>query len=114
MFSSNHPTSDIEDAFSSNSPNYTPASPDYSSASPRNNSSESSNNSYGLVQIASPTLLLFYDDLYIKVMHAYDAIISPQVPIPPSTIVPPPPMLSPIFNLQEFFVPKELLPHKEQ
>nr|GEV42257.1 reverse transcriptase domain-containing protein [Tanacetum cinerariifolium] len=66
MFSSNHPTSDIEDAFSSNSPNYTLASPDYSSASPRNNSSESSNNSYGLVQIASPTLLLFYDDLYIK------------------------------------------------
>nr|GEV61056.1 hypothetical protein [Tanacetum cinerariifolium] len=42
----NHPTSNIEDAFSSNSPNYTPASPDYFPASPRNTSSESSNNSF--------------------------------------------------------------------
>nr|GEV00944.1 reverse transcriptase domain-containing protein [Tanacetum cinerariifolium] len=34
MSSPNHPTSDIEDAFSSNSPNYTSTSPDYSPASP--------------------------------------------------------------------------------
>nr|GEU31135.1 reverse transcriptase domain-containing protein [Tanacetum cinerariifolium] len=47
-------------------------------------------------------------------MHAYDAIISPQVPISPPAIVPPYPMLTPIFNPQEFFVPKELLPPKEQ
>nr|GEU36336.1 reverse transcriptase domain-containing protein [Tanacetum cinerariifolium] len=66
MFSPNHPTSDIEDAFSSNSPNYTSASSDYSSASPRNTSSKSSNNSYGLVPIASPTLSLFHDDPYMK------------------------------------------------
>nr|GEY14271.1 reverse transcriptase domain-containing protein [Tanacetum cinerariifolium] len=46
MFSSNHPTFDIEDAFSSNSPNYTLASPDYSPASPGNTPYESSNNSY--------------------------------------------------------------------
>nr|GEV10576.1 putative reverse transcriptase domain-containing protein [Tanacetum cinerariifolium] len=50
--SPNHPTSDIEDAFSFNSPNYTSASPDYSPASPGNTPSESSNNSYGLVPIA--------------------------------------------------------------
>ncbi|GKA75840.1 hypothetical protein Tco_0782218 [Tanacetum coccineum] len=36
MSSSNHPTSDIEDAFSSNFPNYTPTSPDYFPASSRN------------------------------------------------------------------------------
>nr|GEU81186.1 hypothetical protein [Tanacetum cinerariifolium] len=110
----NHRTSDIEDAFSSNSPNYTPASPDYSLASPRNTPSESSNNSYGLVPIASPTISLFHNDPCMKVMHAYDVIIPPQVPIPPSTIVPPPLMLSPIFNPREFFVLEELLPPKEQ
>nr|GFA17924.1 reverse transcriptase domain-containing protein [Tanacetum cinerariifolium] len=47
-------------------------------------------------------------------MHAYDAIIPPQVYIPPPAIVPPSLMLSPIFNPQEFFVPEELLPPKEQ
>nr|GEW31868.1 reverse transcriptase domain-containing protein [Tanacetum cinerariifolium] len=87
---------------------------DYSPASLRNTPSESLNNSYGLVPIASPTLSFFHDDPYIKVMHAYDAIIPPQVPIPSPTIVPPPLMLSPIFNPQEFFVPEELLPPKEQ
>nr|GEX56731.1 reverse transcriptase domain-containing protein [Tanacetum cinerariifolium] len=66
MSSPNHPTFDIEDAFSSNSPNYTPASSDYSLASPRNTPSESLNNSYGLVPIASPTLSLSHDDPYMK------------------------------------------------
>nr|GEW38944.1 reverse transcriptase domain-containing protein [Tanacetum cinerariifolium] len=114
MSSPNHPTSDIEDAFSSNSPNYTPASPDYSPASLRYTPSESSNNSNGLVPIASPTLLLFPDDPYMKVMLAYDAIIPPQVSILPQIIMPPSPMLSPIFNPQEFFILEELLPSKEQ
>nr|GEV65528.1 reverse transcriptase domain-containing protein [Tanacetum cinerariifolium] len=81
MSSPNHHTYDIEDAFSSNSPNYIMASPNYSPASPVNTPSESLNNSYGLVLIASPTLSLFHDVPYIKVMHAYDAIIPPQVPI---------------------------------
>ncbi|GJX48493.1 hypothetical protein Tco_0273683 [Tanacetum coccineum] len=49
MSSPNHPTSDIEDAFSSNFTDYIPASPDYFPASPRNTSSESSNNSSGLM-----------------------------------------------------------------
>nr|GEW47878.1 hypothetical protein [Tanacetum cinerariifolium] len=64
--------------------------------------------------LASLAISPFYDDLYMKVMHAYDAIIPPQVSIPPPIIVPPSPMLSPIFNPQEFFVPEELLPPKEQ
>nr|GFB30309.1 hypothetical protein [Tanacetum cinerariifolium] len=47
-------------------------------------------------------------------MHAYDAIIPPKDSIPPPIIVPQSPMISPIFNPQEFFVLKELLPPKEQ
>nr|GEV42515.1 reverse transcriptase domain-containing protein [Tanacetum cinerariifolium] len=66
MSSPNHPTSDIKDAFSSNFPDYISASPDYVSASPGKNFSESSNDSSGLVLIASPTLLLFHDDPYMK------------------------------------------------
>nr|GEY72800.1 reverse transcriptase domain-containing protein [Tanacetum cinerariifolium] len=114
MSSLNHPTFDIEDAFSFNSSNYTSASPDYVSTSLGKTFSKSLNDSSGLVPIASPTLLLFHDDPCMKVMHAYDAIIPPQVPIPSPIIVPPSPMLSPIFNPQEFFVPEELLPPKEQ
>nr|GEV68186.1 reverse transcriptase domain-containing protein [Tanacetum cinerariifolium] len=52
--------------FSYNFSDYIPAFPDYVPASPGNTPSESSNNSYGLVPIASPTLLLFHDDPYIK------------------------------------------------
>ncbi|GKE58040.1 hypothetical protein Tco_1497225 [Tanacetum coccineum] len=99
MSSPNHPTSDIEDAFSFNFPNYIPA---YSS---------SSNNSFGLVPIASPTLSLFHDDPYMKVMHAYYA---KESPILPPTIVPPSSMLSLMFNPQEFFFPEELLPLKKR
>ncbi|GKG37789.1 hypothetical protein Tco_0457012, partial [Tanacetum coccineum] len=96
--SPNHPTSDIEGAFSFNFPDYIRASPDYSPASPGNTSSESSNNSSGLVPIASPTLSLFYNDPYMKVMQAYDAISPPQITIPPLTVVPPSPMLSTMFD----------------
>ncbi|GKA35702.1 hypothetical protein Tco_0722193 [Tanacetum coccineum] len=80
MSSPNHPTSNIEDAFSSNLPNYIPASPNYFAASPKNTSSESSNNSSGLVPIASPTLSLFHNDPYMKVMQAY---FFPPEEIPP-------------------------------
>ncbi|GJS07191.1 reverse transcriptase domain-containing protein [Tanacetum coccineum] len=110
MSSPNHPISDIEDVFSSNFPNYIPASPDYFPASPGNTSFESSNNPSGLVPIASPTLSLFHDDPYMKVMHAYYA---KESPISPPTIVPPSPMLSPMYNSQEFFLPEELLPPKK-
>nr|GEY30975.1 hypothetical protein [Tanacetum cinerariifolium] len=111
MSSPNHHTSNIEDAFSSNFPDYMPASSDYVSASSGKTYSSSLNNSFGLVSIASPTLSLFHDDPYIKVMHAYYA---KESLIPPPSIVPPSLMLSPIFNPQELFVPKELLPPKEQ
>ncbi|GKC96471.1 hypothetical protein Tco_1161913 [Tanacetum coccineum] len=107
MSSPNHPTSYIEDVFSSNFPNYILASPDYSPASPGNTYSSSSNNSFGLVPIASPTLSLFHNDPYMKVMQAYYA---KELPIPPPTIVPLSPMLSLMFNPRELFLPKELLP----
>ncbi|GJS60808.1 putative reverse transcriptase domain-containing protein [Tanacetum coccineum] len=111
MSSPNHPTSDIEDAFSSNFLDYIPASPDYFPASPENTYSSSSNNSFGVVPIASPTLLLFHNDPYVKVMQAFYA---EKLPIPPPTIMPPSPMLSPTFNPQEFFLPDELLPLKKR
>ncbi|GJY15653.1 hypothetical protein Tco_0386075 [Tanacetum coccineum] len=66
MSSPSHPTSNIEDAFSSNFLDYIPASPDYVPASPGKTYSSSSNNSFGLVPIASPTLSLFHDDPYMK------------------------------------------------
>ncbi|GJV50767.1 hypothetical protein Tco_1446508 [Tanacetum coccineum] len=93
MSSPNHPSSDIEDAFSSNIPDYISASPDYFPASPGNTSSESSNNSSG---------------------HAHNAIIPTQVPIPPQIIVPPSPMLSLMFVPQDFFRPEEILPPKKR
>ncbi|GJS48980.1 hypothetical protein Tco_0599101 [Tanacetum coccineum] len=73
MSSPSHPTSNIEDAFSSNFPDYIPAFLDYVSASPGKTYSSSSNNSFGLVPNASTTLSLFHDDPYMKVMHAYYA-----------------------------------------
>nr|GEV87308.1 hypothetical protein [Tanacetum cinerariifolium] len=66
MSSSNHPTSNIEDAFTSNFPDYLPESPDYVPASPRKTYSNSSN-SFGVVPIASSSLLLFHDDPYMKI-----------------------------------------------
>nr|GEV74835.1 reverse transcriptase domain-containing protein [Tanacetum cinerariifolium] len=68
MSSPNHYTSDIEDAFSSNSPDYVLASPDFFPTSPGNTSSDSSVNPSRLIPIASPTPSLFHDDPYMKVI----------------------------------------------
>ncbi|GJR85449.1 hypothetical protein Tco_0209460 [Tanacetum coccineum] len=65
MPSPNHPTSNMEDAFSLNFPNYLSASPDYIPTSPGKTYSSSSN-SFGIVPLASPTLSLFHDDPYMK------------------------------------------------
>ncbi|GKB80562.1 hypothetical protein Tco_0947457 [Tanacetum coccineum] len=107
MSSPNFLISNIEDAFSFNFPDYILASPDYVTALPGKTYSSSSNNSFGLVLIASPTLSLFHDDPFMKVIHAYDVIPQPTI-MPLST------MLSPMFNPQEFFLPKELLSPKKQ
>nr|GEV20899.1 hypothetical protein [Tanacetum cinerariifolium] len=111
MSSPNHHTSNIEDAFSSNFPDYISDSSNYVPTSPGKTYSSSSNNSFVLVPIASPTLSLFHDDPYMKVMHAYyakDSAIQPPVIMHPS------PMLSLMFNPQEFFLPEELFPPKKR
>ncbi|GKC46553.1 hypothetical protein Tco_1064275 [Tanacetum coccineum] len=106
MSSPNHLTSSIEDAFSSNFSDFIPASPDYVRASPRKTYSSSSN-SFGVVLIVSPTISLFHDDPYMKVMQA---LYVEKSPIPPLTIIPQSSMLNP----QEFFLPEELLPPKKR
>ncbi|GKC66909.1 hypothetical protein Tco_1099507, partial [Tanacetum coccineum] len=89
-----------EDAFSSNFPNYLPpASPDYIPTSLRKTYSSSSN-SFRIVPLASPTLSLFHDDLYMKALQAF---YTEKSPIPPPTIIPP----SSIPNPQEFLSPKK-------
>ncbi|GJV92336.1 hypothetical protein Tco_1540149 [Tanacetum coccineum] len=106
MSSPNHPTSNMEDAFSSNFLNYLSASPDYIPTSPGKTYSSSSK-SFGIVPLTSPTLLLFHDDPYMKALQAF---YTEKSPIPPPTIIPP----SSIPKPQEFFLPKELLSPKKQ
>ncbi|GJU23161.1 putative reverse transcriptase domain-containing protein [Tanacetum coccineum] len=106
MSSPDHPTSNMEDAFSSNFPNYLSASPDYISTSPGKTYSSSSN-SIGIVPLASPTFSLFHDDPYMKVLQAF---YTKKSPIQPPIIISP----SSIPNPQEFFPPKEFLSPKTQ
>ncbi|GKD96413.1 hypothetical protein Tco_1380310 [Tanacetum coccineum] len=109
--------SDVEDAFSSTTtPNYTSASPDYSSASSGNTSPDPSDD-LSKYLLASLAISPFHDDPYIKVMQAYNAtsngspippqaLIALQTVLPPSLVLP----LSPMFDPQNFFLPKEILP----
>ncbi|GJY61717.1 hypothetical protein Tco_0462374 [Tanacetum coccineum] len=98
MSSPDHPTANLEDAFSSNFPNYPPLiSPDYVPASPGKTYSSTSN-SIGIVPLASPTLSLFPDDPYMEVIQAF---YNEKSQILPPIIIPPKP--------QEFFLPKGLL-----
>nr|GEW12056.1 hypothetical protein [Tanacetum cinerariifolium] len=106
MSSPNHPTANIEDAFSSNFLDFIPASPDYVPASPGKTYSSSSN-SFGVVPIASPSLSLLHDDPYMKVLQAF---CTKNSPIPPPIITPPSSMPNP----QEFFFPEDLLSPKKQ
>ncbi|GKE33373.1 hypothetical protein Tco_1452695 [Tanacetum coccineum] len=97
MPSPDRPTSNMEDAFSSNFPNYLPsASPDYILTSPGKNYSSSSN-SFGIVPLISPTLSLFHDDPYMKALQAFYTEKSPN---PPPTIIP----LSSIPNPEKFLL----------
>nr|GEX91080.1 hypothetical protein [Tanacetum cinerariifolium] len=118
MSSPNHLTSNIEDPFSLNFLDFIPASPDYVPTSPGKTYSSSSN-SFGLVPIASLSLLLFHNDSYMKVLQAFYTKESP-IPLPnhvtlpviltPSPLLPP----SPLFDPWYFFVPEDLLPPKKQ
>nr|GEW56836.1 hypothetical protein [Tanacetum cinerariifolium] len=114
MSSPNHPTSNIEDAFSSNFLDYTTASPNYFLASPKNTSPDPPDN-LSKYLLASLAISPFYD------MQAYNVIankppIPPQDPITPPTIFTSYPVLPPssLFDPRYFFVPEELLLHKKQ
>ncbi|GKE22990.1 hypothetical protein Tco_1434502, partial [Tanacetum coccineum] len=103
--------SNVEDAFSStHTPDYTPTSPDYCPASPGNTSSDPSED-LSTDLLASLAISPFHDDLYIKVMKAYNATSneSPIQPlrasIAPLTVLPTSPVLppSPLFDSRDFF-----------
>nr|GEW00558.1 reverse transcriptase domain-containing protein [Tanacetum cinerariifolium] len=107
MSSPNHPTSNIEDAFSSNFPDYTTASLGNISPDPLDNLSK--------YLFASLAISPFHN------VQAYNVVankppISPQDPITPPIILTPSLVLSPspLFDPRHFFVPKELLPPKKQ
>ncbi|GJZ26971.1 hypothetical protein Tco_0571224 [Tanacetum coccineum] len=69
MSSPDHPTANLEDAFSSNFPNYVPpASLDYIPTS-LGKTYSSASNSFGIVPLASPTLSLFPNDPYMEVIQ---------------------------------------------
>nr|GEW68135.1 hypothetical protein [Tanacetum cinerariifolium] len=106
MFSPNHPTSNTEDAFSSNFPDYTTASLGNISPDPPDNLSK--------YLLASPAILPFHN------VQAYNAANKPPIPSPDpitlpviltaSPVLPP----SPLFDPRRFFVLEELLPPKKQ
>ncbi|GJW92073.1 putative reverse transcriptase domain-containing protein [Tanacetum coccineum] len=75
MPSPDRPTFNMEDAFSSNFPNYLPpASPDYIPTSPGKTYSSSSN-SFGIVPLTSPTLSLFHEVLSLnRIEHIEDKV----------------------------------------
>nr|GEY92925.1 hypothetical protein [Tanacetum cinerariifolium] len=102
VFSQN-PTSNIEDAFSLNFLDFIPASPDYVPTSPGKTYSNSSN-SFVVVPITSPSLSLFHNDPYMKVLQAFYAkeshipppnVITPPVILTPSPVSPPSPLFDP-------------------
>nr|GEX77081.1 hypothetical protein [Tanacetum cinerariifolium] len=118
MSSSNRPTSNIKDAFFANFLDFIPAFPDYVPTS-LGNTYASSSNSFGVVPIASPSLLLFHNDPYMKVLqefYAKESPIPPPDPITPPTILTSSLVLPPslLFDPRYFFVPEEFLPPKKQ
>ncbi|GJW77315.1 hypothetical protein Tco_0138997 [Tanacetum coccineum] len=110
--------SDVEDAFSSI---IILASPDYFPASPRNTSFDSSDD-LSKDLLASLDISPFYDDLYMKIMQANNAISNespippPQAPIAPPTVLPSSLVISPSppFNSRYFFLPEEILPPQKR
>nr|GEV75138.1 hypothetical protein [Tanacetum cinerariifolium] len=114
MSSPNHPTSNIDNAFSSNFPVYTTALLNYFLASPRNISPDPLDNlsKYLFTSLAISPFhnVQAYNDVANK------SPIPPQDPITPPTILTPSSVLplSTLFDPQHFFVPEELLPPKKQ
>ncbi|GJS42734.1 putative reverse transcriptase domain-containing protein [Tanacetum coccineum] len=109
--SPNHPTSNIEDAFSSNFLDYTLASPDYFPASPRNISPDLSDNLSKYI-LASLAISPFHDDPY---MQAYNAAAN-EPPIPPQDLISPPTILTPslIYEFGKFSIKMRVKHHEKE
>nr|GEV77560.1 hypothetical protein [Tanacetum cinerariifolium] len=111
MSSPDHSTSNNEEAFSFNIPDYVSTISDYSPASSGKTYSNASNNSTGKIP---PKFSHFHN------VQAYNAANKPpnppQDPITPPTILTSSSVLptSPLFDPRHFFVPEELLPPKKQ
>ncbi|GJR92183.1 hypothetical protein Tco_0264357 [Tanacetum coccineum] len=105
MSSPNHPTFDVEDAFSSNFLDYTPTSLDYFPASPRNISPDPSDN-LSKHLLALLAISPFHD------MQAYN-VVANKPPTPPQNPITPPAILTPslilppslLFDPRYFFMP---------
>nr|GEU67770.1 hypothetical protein [Tanacetum cinerariifolium] len=113
MSSLDHSTSNNEDAFSSNIPNYVSTIPDYFPASSGKTYSTASNNSTSKITSEfSPS----YNMKDIQAFYAKELPIPPQDPITPPFILTPSLVLppSPLFDHLYFFVPEELLQPKKQ
>nr|GEW85646.1 reverse transcriptase domain-containing protein [Tanacetum cinerariifolium] len=113
MSSPDHSTSNNEDAFSSNIPDYVSSIPDYFPASSRKTYSNASNNSTGKIPSEfSP----FYNMKDIQAFYAKELPIPSPDPITPQVILTLSPVLPPslLFDPQYFFVHEELLPPKKQ
>nr|GEW11205.1 hypothetical protein [Tanacetum cinerariifolium] len=106
---------DVEGTFSlTNIPNYASASPNNSPASSGNTFSDTLEDP-SEDQLVSIVVLPFSDDPYMKVVQAYYA--TNELPIlPPPTLIAPPlySVISPQFDPQNFFLPKEILPTRKQ
>ncbi|GJY03619.1 hypothetical protein Tco_0369559 [Tanacetum coccineum] len=107
---------DVGDAFSStNTSGYIIASPDYFPALPGNTSPDFLEH-LSKDLLASLTISPFHDDLYMKIMQAYNAIsneshIPPQALIAPPIVLPSSLVLSPSpYNSRDFFLPEEIQP----
>nr|GEV00650.1 reverse transcriptase domain-containing protein [Tanacetum cinerariifolium] len=103
MSSPDHSTSNNEDAFSSNIPDYVSTIPDYSPASTKKTYSNALNNSIGKIP---PEFSPFYN------MKDIQAFYAKELPIPPPFILPLSLVLSqsPISDSQDFFPFKEISP----
>nr|GEZ66738.1 reverse transcriptase domain-containing protein [Tanacetum cinerariifolium] len=107
MCSPNHPTSDIEDAFSLNFHGYFPAT--------SGNNSPNSSDDFTKYLLATLVFSPLHDNPYMEVMPAYDATDN-ELPIPllqtiialPTAL--PPSLVSPMFDSRDFFSLEEISP----
>nr|GEV39426.1 reverse transcriptase domain-containing protein [Tanacetum cinerariifolium] len=103
MSSPDHSTSNNEDAFSSNIPDYISTIPDYSPASSGKTYSNALNNSISKIP---PEFLPFYNMKDIQAFYAKELPIPPPVILPPSLVL----SQSPISDSQDLFPSEEISP----